>query len=132
MYYKNKSNVDTFGTFDGGEYIQISKSLEDYRYTIAIENEINSYWFTEKILNCFAAMTVPIYIGAEKISDFFNPDGIIQVESPDQNNIDKIIAGCNEKDYESRISAIVDNYNRVFDYLCIEDYIYTKYSNHFA
>jgi len=74
-------------------------------------------------------MTVPIYLGAEKIATFFNSDGIIEIGIKDIDSIDHILGQCNEKDYLSRISAIVDNYNRVKDYMCIEDYICNKYAS---
>jgi len=131
-YYKNSTNVDTYGNFDGGNRIELHIPFEEYRYSIAIENEVSPYYFTEKILNCFASMTIPIYIGATKIADYFNGDGIIQVKSLDFENMDKIIADCNEKDYENRIPAIIDNYNRVQNFLCLEDYIYNNYYSHFA
>jgi hypothetical protein len=129
--YKNSSLADTFGTFDGGSYIKIADSLEKYRYSIVVENDITPYRFTEKILNCFASMTVPIYIGATKIGDFFNLDGIIQISSPQIDGIDKAIADCNETDYIARLPAIMENYNRVADFLCIEDYIWNHYRDHF-
>ena len=72
-------------------------------------------------------MTVPIYLGATKIDKFFNPDGIIQISLNDLDNIDKILLQCNEEDYMNRLSAVKDNYNRVQNYLNIEDYIYTNY-----
>jgi hypothetical protein len=132
LYYKNNPKIDTFGTFNGGTSIKISSSLETYRYSIVIENVITPYYFTEKILNCFAAMTIPIYIGASKISDFFNINGIIQISSPEFGSIDKIINTCNESDYLNRLPAIQDNFERVQQYLCVEDYIYTHYQNSFA
>jgi hypothetical protein len=132
LYYKNNSFVDTFGTFDGGPYIKISDSLDTYRYSIVVENDISPYRFTEKILNCFASMTIPIYIGAPKIGDFFNLDGIIQVDKLDIEYIDKLLSSCNEQDYLSRLPAILDNFNRVKDYLCIEDYIYAHYKECFS
>lgn len=121
--------ADTFGTFDGGKNIKISKSLDDYRYSIIIENSISSYYFTEKILNCFASMTIPIYIGATKISEYFNIDGIIQLNSLDYNYIDSLLNHCNEKDYISRIEAIKDNFNRVQKYLTCEDYLFEQYGD---
>jgi hypothetical protein len=130
-YYKNSSQVDTFGTFAGGPYIKISDSLDEYRYSIIVENDISYYRFTEKILNCFASMTIPVYIGASKIGDFFNIDGIIQVHKLDIDYIDKLLSSCNEKDYLSRLTAILDNFNRVNDFLCMEDYIYTHYKEYF-
>jgi hypothetical protein len=131
-YYKNSPLVDTFGTFDGGPYIKIAESLDTYRYSIIVENDISYYRFTEKILNCFASMTIPIYIGASKIGDFFNLGGIIQVYKPEIEYIDKLISSCNEKDYLSRLPAILDNFNRVNNFLCVEDYIYTYYKEYFS
>jgi len=131
-YYKTNKKVDTYGNFDGGETIELSVPLATYRYSVIIENEISPFYFTEKILNCFAAMTIPIYIGAAQIAGFFNIDGIIQVKKPDYESVDKIIAVCNEQDYSERIPAIIDNYNRVQNYLCIEDYMWDKYHGYFV
>lgn len=127
--YKSSPLVDTFGTFDGGKQIKISESLTDYRYSIVIENYLSPYWFTEKVMNCFASMTIPIYIGASKIGEFFNTDGIIQIDTPELSEIEKAIASCNYKDYESRMPAILENYIKVQDFLSIEDYLYETYSN---
>jgi hypothetical protein len=132
QYYKKSALVDAYGTFDGGAHIKIADALEHYRYSIVLENDITPYRFTEKILDCFASMTVPIYIGATKINDFFNGDGIIPFGTFDFNTIDKIISNCDEKDYLSRLPAILDNFNRVKDFLCIEDYMYTHYKENFV
>lgn len=117
--------ADAYGTFDGGSYIKIADSLTDYRYSIAIENDQTSYFFTEKIIDCFLAMTVPIYFGAKKIGEFFNEDGIILI-SP-SNDSRKILSQCSPKDYESRIPAIIDNFNRALKYRNIWDLMYDKY-----
>jgi hypothetical protein len=130
-FYKNSSFVDTYGPFDGGKFVKIEETLRDYRYSIVMENIIRPYYFTEKILNCFAAMTVPIYAGAEKIIEHFNSDGILQIHSLDQDSLIKIVNNCDKSDYESRLPAIMDNYNRVQNYLCIEDYLWNNYHDHF-
>lgn len=128
----DNSKVDVFGTVNGGKYINIVDSLKDYRYSIAIENNCTNIYFTEKIMNCFASMTVPIYIGAKKISSFFNEKGIIQI-SPNisDNELNEIINMCSEEDYLRRREAIIDNFNRAKQYVCIEDYIYRNYSDLF-
>jgi hypothetical protein len=130
-YYKGGKTVDTYGPFDGGNLVKTADTLKDYRYSIVMENIIRPYYFTEKLLNCFASMTIPIYAGASKIAEFFNPDGILYLSSLNYDAVDKIVKNCNVKDYESRQSAIIDNYNRVQDYLCIEDYLWKKYHDHF-
>lgn len=129
FYYKRNGKVDTFGTFDGGKKVKASETLTDYRYSIAIENYISPFYFTEKILNCFAAMTIPIYVGATEIEKFFNPDGIIKIDRMDYNELDKIIKKCCKEDYEERLYAVIDNFNRVQKYICYEDYLFETYSD---
>ena len=125
--YKSSPLVDTFGTFDGGNFIDISDTLKDYRYTFAIENDKSGYFFTERVTSAFRAMCVPIYIGANKITEFFNPDGMIILKDTDIDNIDKIIAQCNEKDYEQRLPAIIDNYHRAERYVNVWDTLFEDY-----
>lgn len=123
--------ADTFGTFDGGKRVDfIDSTLSDYRYQIVVENEISSYYFTEKILNCFASLTIPIYIGANKIGEFFNEDGIIRVERPTIEQVLKVLTQCTDKYYEEHIPAIIDNFNRVQNFLCVEDYLIKNYGNY--
>ena len=124
--FKHSSQVDTYGTFDGGMLIPLADSLTDYRYSFAIENAISPYFFTERLTSCFASMTVPIYVGATRIHEFFNPDGIIQVHPKDYSTIEAVIQQCGVEDYEARLPAIVDNYQRVQAYLNIWDYLFEK------
>jgi Glycosyltransferase family 10 (fucosyltransferase) C-term len=121
---KREGLADTFGTFDGGPFVDIAETLTDYRYTIAFENEISPYWFTERITSSFLSMTVPIYLGAERISDFFNPDGIIQIKMSEAQDIKNVLKQCSVHDYESRLPAILDNYQRAQKYLKMGDYLY--------
>lgn len=126
-YCKINRLADTFGTFDGGMLCDISRSLTGYRYSIAIENNISDYFFTEKITNCFAAQTIPIYLGARKIDKFFNPDGIIVIHPEDMGDIEKKLKQCNAREYERRLPAILDNYERVKKYMNMDDYLYENY-----
>lgn len=124
-YLKNNHLADTYGTFDGGSFVTLPSTLVDYRFTFAIENDITPYFFTERITSAFVTQTIPIYIGASRISDYFNADGIIQISTKD--NIDDIIKMCTKEYYEERIPAILDNYNRVKEYFNPFDYLYEKY-----
>ena len=121
------NKVDVYGKVSGSYIAHKADALTDYRYSIAIENDTTPYYFTEKILDCFASMTVPIYIGATEIGKFFNLDGIIQVKKGNEEEIDRIIKNCCEQDYEERLPAVKDNYHRVMKYLCVEDYITNNY-----
>ena len=114
---KNNDKVDIFGKYVGKPIKYKSLSLDTYRYQIVVENEMNAYYFTEKIMDCFISMCVPIYMGASKIGEFFNTDGIIQISPKDIDNIDEILKQCNQLDYQERLEAIKDNYHRVLEYI---------------
>ena len=121
--------VDTFGKFDGGEYVQREIPFELYRYAVVVENYISPYYFTEKILDCFASETIPVYIGATEIDKFFNADGIIQISVDDANHIEDILSKCTPEEYERRLPAVIENYWRVQNYIKFTpfDRIYVEY-----
>ena len=107
---KNESLADTFGKFDGGAYCAIELPFEHYRYSVVVENNIEPYYFTEKIMNCFAAQTIPIYLGATEIRQFFNEDGIIQIGLEDCDHIENILRRCTVEEYERRLPAVLENF----------------------
>lgn len=122
---KKREDIDTYGTFDGAPWSSsIDEVFADYRYSIVIENDITDYYFTEKILNCFAAQTIPVYLGARKINEYFNGDGIISIKIEDLEDLDKIIAQCTIEEYNRRIPAILDNYRRAKRYTKLGDVLY--------
>lgn len=97
--------------------------LKQYMFSIAIENSSYPTYFTEKILDCFATGTIPIYWGAPDIGDHFNSDGIIVFHD----SFD--ISTLSEELYYSKLEAIKDNYERSLDYKVLENYIYKRYFN---
>ncbi len=124
---KREGLADTFGTFDGGPMIKNGDALEKYRYAIVIENDISPLFFTERITSCFLAQTIPIYIGASRIGEFFNTEGIFQISPKDADNIEKVLKACDEQDYLQRLPAIKDNFERVKQYINICDWMYERY-----
>lgn len=129
--YRSHPLVDAYGEACGNYIEKKADALETYRYSIAVENDITPFYFTEKIMDCFAAMTVPIYIGATEIGKYFNLDGIIQVKIAEYDSLDDILGRCCKEDYEARKEAIIDNYNRVQEFLCFEDYVMKYYGQLF-
>lgn len=121
-----KNNLgDVYGSFDGSAWLENkSDSLSSYRYQLVVENGVFDYYFTEKIMDCFVSMTIPIYLGARKIGEFFNADGIITITEKDIGSLPKIISQCNETDYLSRLPAIKDNYKRALKYQNLDDKLY--------
>jgi len=124
---KNEGLADTFGTFDNQstEYVSINRSLDNYRFSFAIENDIKPFFFTEKLTNCLISKTIPIYCGATEVGKFFNEDGIIRITP--ESDIKTILKQCTEEFYKERLDAVLDNYNRAKKYLNIWDSLYLEH-----
>ena len=89
--------------------------------TIVFENAAYPNYHTEKITDCFATGTIPIYYGCEEIGDFFDADGIITLTNDfDIDNLDFDL-------YYSKIEAIENNFKRVNESMIPEDEIYKTY-----
>ena len=128
LAFELENEIDCFGTYNGGPKVDTYTSHAPYRYAVIMENYIDDYWFTEKILNCFSNKTVPIYYGARKINEFFNPNGIIQVSFDGIKSCLKIMSGdYGVRWYEGRRAAIQDNYNRVGKYENLETWFFNEY-----
>lgn len=59
-------------------------ALSDATYTIAYENYSNDYYWTEKISDAFLSLSMPIYVGCKKISNFFPEGSYIQIDPADK------------------------------------------------
>lgn len=129
MHCRNTGIADAYGTFDGNmnAYVAPEITLQRYRYSIIIENDITPYFFTEKITNCFISQTIPVYLGASGINEFFNPDGIITLTVNSANNIDDVLRQCTPEEYMRRLPAILDNFRRVHEYESPYDYMYAHH-----
>jgi hypothetical protein len=84
------------------------------QFHIAVENCSVKNYFSEKILDCFIAKTVPFYWGCTNIEDFFNDKGIIRFDSV--NDLIKKCNSINENTYKEMIPFINENYERAKKY----------------
>lgn len=70
--------------------------IADYKFNLALENSAIPGYVTEKIVEPFAAGTVPIYWGAPDVARDFNPESYINVS--DYDTLDSFIADLREID----------------------------------
>jgi len=94
------------------------EGLCDYMFSVAIENGQYETYFTEKLLDCFATGTIPVYLGAPDIGEYFNKDGIIDLT--DEFDVSDEI-------YYNKMDAIKDNLERAKKMEILEDFIYENY-----
>jgi len=84
--------------------------LENYKYSIVIENEFMKNWFTEKIIDCFMTKTIPIYKGCPNIGDFYEEKGIIKFETIEE--LEQILNSLDGEIYQNMIEHIEKNYEK--------------------
>jgi len=63
----------------GGWGNPIINAYKDYYFVLAMENSKHPGYVTEKILNAFAAGSIPIYWGDKIVKQFFNKDAFIDI-----------------------------------------------------
>ena len=51
--------------------------FENAKFSIIIENVKRKNWITEKLIDCFATKTIPIYYGCPNVGEWFDTNGII-------------------------------------------------------
>lgn len=119
---EHKGSIDFIA---GGGYHPVkfkAEALKNFRYSICIENCKENYYFTEKIIDCFLTGTIPIYWGCPGIGLFFNTDGIITFNKPQ--DINNIISSLCSSDYEGRTNAIKENFFLAQKYIYAERHVW--------
>jgi len=117
---KFRKKLDLFGR--GFREIQEKDlGLKDYMFSIAMENGTYSLMYTEKITDCFATGTIPIYYGSSDISEVFNPEGIITLG--ENFNIENLSLEV----YNSKLNAVKENFEITKHIPTAEDYIYKNF-----
>ena len=115
-----QGSVDFYGR-GFNEIHSKEEGLIDYMFSVAIENSSYGSYFTEKVQDCFATATIPIYYGAPDIGKFFNPDGIITLT--DDFDVSKLTTEM----YYDKIDAVKENLEIIKSLPINEDNIYKTY-----
>lgn len=99
--------------------------VEPYMFHIAPENSRNDGYYSEKLVDCFVAKTIPCYWGCTDIGKHFNADGMVIFE--DTRDLLRKLQGLTPSFYHERTSAIEENFTRALQgfrqWDAIENYI---------
>ena len=123
---KSINDIDVFGS----GYNPINNKidgLQNYQFSICVENCKKDYYFTEKIIDCFMTGTIPIYWGCPSIGDFFDIGGVITFN--DINELNEKISSFSDNEYEKRIRSVLENFKRAQKYLVSDDLLYDEIKN---
>lgn len=92
-------------------------ALDDYKFSIAIENCIEKNYITEKFYDCLFFNTVPIYFGAPNIHDFpeLTQASIILDNLDNPDSILNIIDSLSEEIYQEKMKNIFEIKKSLFD-----------------
>ena len=88
-------------------------------------SQISPFFFTERLTSAFLSQTIPVYLGATALNKFFNMDGIITFSQTD--DMQTVLKQCTPEEYQRRLPALLDNFNRVMQFLNPWDYMYLHY-----
>ena len=88
--------------------------IAPYKYTIVLENHAANNVITEKIQDAFLGLSYPIYWGASNVDDYFDADGMTQIDIADLRGsisaIEKVLA---EDPYERAQESLLRNKSKV-------------------
>lgn len=127
-YYGRAHLVGVPNRKDIPEIAEKIDGLRDYRYSIAIENSKSAIYFSEKIIDCFATGTIPIYWGCDEIGNHFNSHGMIIIKNiSDLEYAIKHIATKKHYYDDLVMDAIIYNYHAALDHIIIEDWLWKYY-----
>jgi hypothetical protein len=115
-----QGQVDIFGR-DLKPIENKETGLDDYMFSVAMENASYSGYFTEKIIDCFATGTIPIYWGDPDIGDIFDANGIIKLTE------DFTVDSLTPQLYKSKIQSVINNFEISKGYWSIQDNIFESH-----
>lgn len=129
--FKNDSIVAFYGTGCEKPIEHKITGLKHYMFSIVVENSIENDYFTEKLIDCFLAGTIPIYCGTKNVSKYFDQKGIVFFDGDE--DLPNILSKIDSVYYQRNIEAIQHNFSIAHEYihpeLKINEYIKQYHCN---
>ena len=111
----NNINGFNFKRFKTPPRIQSKNILfENAKYHIVVENTSKKNWITEKLIDCFATKTIPIYWGCPNVGEFFNQKGILQFTNMEE--LGNILNTISPTYYDDMKEVIEENFEKSKEY----------------
>ena len=76
-----------------------AEAMDPFRYHVAIENHIAPHHWTEKLADCFLALSLPFYHGAPDAGDYFPEGSFVPVDLDDPDASARLIRETMARDH---------------------------------
>ena len=116
---KNRyDNIDCFGEGHNPLPEEEGKlfGLQDYAFSISMENHQSMYYFSEKLLDVILTGCIPIYWGCKSIGNYFNTKGFILFNHEEE--LYEILENLTFDMYKEKLEYVKENFE-----LCQKKYI---------
>jgi len=113
---KFRDKVDLFGR-GHKDLDRKEDGLQPYMFSIAIENADYPCYFTEKLTDCFATKTIPVFYGTKAVQNYFDTEGVIFLD--DDFKVEDLSADL----YYSMLDSVEYNHERSQNMTTADDYI---------
>lgn len=100
-------------------------ALNDYMFSIIIENGFYPKYYTEKIMDAFVTGTVPVYVGDRSVCEDFDEEGIIFLEKNGQIDL-SLLSSLSQDLYYSKMEHIKNNFTKTLEIEISDDAIARK------
>lgn len=94
------------------------KWIFNSQFTIAIENNRQVNYMTEKLLGCFVSLSVPIYLGCPNVRDYFDERGMLIAESPQE--IIQICQSITPETYKQMLPYLIENKKKALELMQLD------------
>jgi hypothetical protein len=116
--------IDVFG--HGRKNIKTKEeALQPYYFSVCVENGKYPNYFTEKITDCFASKTIPIYWGNPNIGDIFDLKGILLYGETERLKLSSSL-------YSEMLPHVENNFRAVSKLVLPDDIIFQKMKTHLS
>ena len=102
-----------------------NEALEDYRFSVVIENAVADDYFTEKIIDCCTLGTVPVYWGTRNIGRYLDAGGILHFDG--LWSFRKLLPRLTAETYTALLPHVRNNLGLAQKYWLAEDWIFENY-----
>jgi hypothetical protein len=91
-------------------------ALDEFRYHVAIENDVCPHYFTEKLCDPFLGLCLPFYFGCPNAADYFPADSFIPIDIFDfEGALATIREAIASDQFQRRLPALREARRRVLE-----------------